>query len=880
MSLPLMRRLLFLLAVAVFGFSLSSVAVRAQSDETGRVAGRVVTAADEAPISDATIGIVSSETPRGTTTDADGRFRIQDISPGTTTVKVRHVSYETKTQTVAVKPGQTVRLTVRLKSTTVELPGLEVTGSSDAAQAALPGASSTVDAAELTENNPVGLQETLASIPGVFVQSDDGMGQTRMSLSIRGLQSRRTQRVLVMEDGIPIQPAPYIFSPLYYNPPPERIEKVEVIKGSSTIRHGPQTMAGVINYVTSRPQRRSPGGTLRVTGGSHRYTSAFGEVGGFGTEDVRPQVQLLVKRGDGFRDNNDFLQLNGTVKVQYDIGEDRSLYVKSNVDYERMNATYTGLTPHTFETDPDFNPKDDDFYRIFRTSLDAIYNQRYSDSFQGTTKLYGNVFDRPWWREENVFVEASDYRENGADAERVGPPPFGPEEREMDLIRLGATDVVDLNDTNAEGFGNERTFYVTGLEHTFDIDHSLFGRSASLETGTRLHYERFEDDSKLTKDIDSREGFFFCDEVSGTGLSAEYRSCGEAPGPNEDPVTLVGRSRVYETRALALYGREEIQLGPLRLSPGLRLEVFNQSSTDRLNGNREVEQTNVVPLPGLGFNWDLGRYDLGADIGKGQFNLFGGVHRGYTSPSSATFLTLGVNDPSRGEPAFDLQAEKSWNSELGLRGRSGAGQFQFTGFYTYVEDLVGGKTRFTQNLGVVQSYGLETQTKIKGSAFSPVLPTLNASYTFMQTEVVKGVVPRFNNTNATVDISGNELIAAPNHTATVGLSKTFSDLGLTLRSTLRYQGEFYTDLENLEFTTSRGDTGPVPSNTVLDAGASYRYSNDLRFNLTVKNVTDNVYIGSRLHSNPRDRKATSSGGSTGIIPGPRRQINLSVQYDF
>jgi len=235
-----------------------------------------------------------------------------------------------------------------------------------------------------------------------------------------------------------------------------------------------------------------------------------------------------------------------------------------------------------------------------------------------------------------------------------------------------------------------------------------------------------------------------------------------------------------------------------------------------------------------------------------------------------------VNDPSR-DAAFDLQAEKSWNSEIGLRGRSGAGQFQFTGFYTYVEDLVGGKTRFTQNLGVVQSYGLETQASVQGDAFASVLPTLNVSYTFMQTEVVEGVVANSAIDGTPTDISGNELIAAPNHTATVGLSKTFSEIGLTLRSTLRYQGEFYTDLENLERTNNRGERGPVPSHTVLDAGATYRYSNDLRLNLTVKNVTDNVYIGSRLHSNPRDTKAS---GSTGILPGPRRQINLSVQYSF
>ena len=865
-----MHRYVLLLAVAVFGFSLSCPPAGAQSDDTGRIEGRVVAAADGRPLSSVTVGVVSSDEPLGTTTGPSGRFALENLPTGRATLKIRHVGYTTQQRTVRVRPDRTTRLSVELESATVELSGLEITGTNAAARAALPGAASTVDAAELQETNPVGMQETLASVPGVFIRSDDGMGQTRMSVSIRGLQSRRTQRVLVMEDGIPIQPAPYVFSPLYYNPPPERIEKVEVIKGSAAIRHGPQTMAGVINYVTSRPKRRSPGGKLRVTGGTHRYTSLFGEIGGFGTDDIRPQVQLLAKRGDGFRDNNDFLQLNGTAKLQYDIGDDRSLYLKSNVDYERMNATYTGLTPHTFDANPDFNPKDEDFYRIFRASFDAIYNQRYGDGLQGTTKLYGNVFDRPWWRETDVFAEADDYAQNGADADPVPATTPSP------LVRVGVTDVTNPGPNEAEGFGNERTFYVTGVEHSFNIDHRLFGRSASLETGVRLHYERFEDNRKITKDISSRDGFFFCDEVSGTGIDKTYLSCGTPPGPGDDPVTIVGRSRVYETRALALHALEEIQLGPLRLSPGVRLEVFRQSSTARLNGNRTVEQTQVVPLPGLGFNLDLGQYDLGPRVGRGQFNLFGGVHRGYTSPSSATFLTLGVNNPSRPAPEFDLQAEKSWNSELGLRGRSGSGRFQFTGFYTYVEDLVGGKTRFTKNLGVVQSYGLESQATIKGRVLSPLLPTLNATYTLMQTEVVEGIVPSAIGTG-TADISGNELIAAPNHTATVGLSKTFADLGLTLRSSLRYRGAFYTDLENLEFTTNRGDTGPVSSHTVLDAGATYRYANDLRFNLSVTNLTDHVYVGSRLHSNPRDTKAS---GSTGILPGPRRQVNLSIQYEF
>ena len=849
---------LFLFSILVLGLNWGLAF--GQSASTGRVEGRVVTAEAGAPLTDATVGMKGRTQPRGTVTDADGRFVLDGLPPGSTALRIRHVGYVTKTRTVQVRAGQTTRITVELGSATVDLAGLEITGTTRSARAAIPGAASKVSAAELEQLSPIGTQEALTHVPGVYGFADDGMGQTRMSVGIRGLQPRRTQRVLVMEDGMPIQPAPYIFSPLYYNPPIERIEEIEVIKGSSTIRHGPQTMAGVLNYVTSRPQRRTLGGTVQLKGGTNRYVSAFGELGGFGTEAVRPQVQLLVKRGDGYRENNAFIQLNGTAKLQTRIDDDRSLYLKTNVDYERLNATYTGLTPYSFRTDPDFNPKEDDRYRIFRASLGATYNRRYGDRVRGTTKLYANVFDRPWWREKDVFVRASAYKNPNVDADPVSPSTPGP------LIRVGISDAVE-GDLTGPYFGNVRTFYVAGLEHSVNVQHGLLGGAADLEVGGRLHLERFRDNRKISDEVGVREGVFF-------------------RGDPSDPSSLeiVGGSTTFETTALALYALEEVQWGPLHLSPGVRLEVFEQERIDRLAGSLYRDKTSVVPLPGLGFNLNLGSYDLGPRLGESNVRFFGGVHRGYTPPSSATFAIVGFEPPTAAEgkeDGFDLKAEKSWNSELGVRGRSNMGQFEVTGFYLYVEDLVGGRTSFQQNLGVVQSYGVEFQTRLEGDALASPLPTLDVSYTYLQSEVVQGTISRALGTGL-VDISGNELPAAPTHTATAGLSKTVPGIGLTLNANLRYKDRFFTDLQNLPVNVpggphSHGERGPVPAYTVIDAGATYKYSDNLQVQFTAKNVTDHVYIGSRLHSNPSQRSANRS---TGILPGPRRQINLSITYDF
>ena len=99
---------------------------------------------------------------------------------------------------------------------------------------------------------PVGTQELLELIPGINGYADDGFGNSRLSVSIRGLNPRRSARVLILEDGVPIQPAVYIYPNAYYNPPADRIAAVEVIKGSAALRYGPQTMGGVINYTNPK----------------------------------------------------------------------------------------------------------------------------------------------------------------------------------------------------------------------------------------------------------------------------------------------------------------------------------------------------------------------------------------------------------------------------------------------------------------------------------------------------------------------------------------------------------------------------------------------------------------------------------------------------
>ena len=188
----------------------------------------------------------------------------------------------------------------------------------------------------------------LEHIPGIQTVADDGIGNSRISIGIRGLYPRRSSRVLILEDGIPIQPALYVYPNMYYNPPVERLDGVQVLKGSGVIKYGPQTMGGVVNYTTRRPNLNF-GGFINFTQGENGYSSLFTELNGFSVGSTKNAFQFLYKKGDGFRDNNSFQQYNATFKSSYNVSDKKNIYSKITLNHENSNATYTGLTEYSFE---------------------------------------------------------------------------------------------------------------------------------------------------------------------------------------------------------------------------------------------------------------------------------------------------------------------------------------------------------------------------------------------------------------------------------------------------------------------------------------------------------------------------------------------------
>src|SRR5690606_41124745 len=88
-------------------------------------------------------------------------------------------------------------------------------------------------------------------MPGVRALGDGGLGG-RTGIGIRGAPSRRSRKVLLLEDGSPINASTYLDPSGHYTPPMERLERIDVLKANGQILHGTLTNHGIINFRNKR----------------------------------------------------------------------------------------------------------------------------------------------------------------------------------------------------------------------------------------------------------------------------------------------------------------------------------------------------------------------------------------------------------------------------------------------------------------------------------------------------------------------------------------------------------------------------------------------------------------------------------------------------
>lgn len=277
------------------------------------------------------------------------------------------------------------------------LPGVEVIGSVRALER-IPGSAVRLDARQLRESRAFTTNELLRKVTGLNVREEEGLG-LRPNIGVRGLNPTRSTKVLLLEDGIPFTIAPYGDNATYYHPPVDRFESVEVLKGSGQILYGPQTIGGVINYLTPAipllPEAR-----VTLAGGSRGFRNAHARAGGtFGSAGIFGDY--IRKEGRGARANTRSTLDDASLKFLVPLAARQSISVRANLYREQSQVSYSGLTEAEYAANPRANPFADDEMALDRIGAALTHRIGTGPARALTTTLYAYRVARDWWRQSS-----------------------------------------------------------------------------------------------------------------------------------------------------------------------------------------------------------------------------------------------------------------------------------------------------------------------------------------------------------------------------------------------------------------------------------------------------------------------------------------------
>ncbi|MBK9737617.1 MAG: carboxypeptidase-like regulatory domain-containing protein [Saprospiraceae bacterium] len=540
-----------------------------------------------------------------TTTDLDGKFQLSDIPKGSYVLKISSLGYKTTTKPFEIVDDTAIHIQISFEDDALLMPEVLIMGKTDRLFSRIPGSASYIGTAEIKQINPISGNEVFRRSPGLHVVDEEGAG-LRINIGIRGLDPDRSRSLLVLEDGIPVALAPYGEPEMYYTPAIDRMAGIEILKGSGQILYGPQTIGGVVNYLTHQPPAEATGKLKIHTGqgnlwnGLLNYGNTHGKIG--------YNITMLKKRADKLGLTQfDITDLN--TKLVINFNEKSMILIKAGLYKERSNATYIGLTQTMYNAgNQDFvHMAPNDLLKIDRYSFSLQHSYKWNSKTQLKSSVYAYTTSRNWRRQDFISNTVGNVKPSNW----IG-------------VTWGDEAIVGGAIYMRSSTGNRnRQFEVAGMETGLIHEYGSLGLTHKLKAGVRYLYEK----------------------------ANEQRVNGSQP--NVSSGALV-EDETRPGNALSMYVHQLTKIRTdLEFHYGVRLEHFrygrdinrrsflinNQSQIRDTILNKSNALTQLIP--GAGFTWT-------AITG---LNFFGGIHAGFAPPRTKDAI-------SNAGDVYDLSAEK------------------------------------------------------------------------------------------------------------------------------------------------------------------------------------------------------------------------------
>ena len=640
--------------------------------------------------------------------------------------------------------------------------------------------------ANTAQDNP---RQVMGRVPGSNYSETEGSGFPSNGIGFRGLNPTQSIETNTRQNGYNIAGDIYGYPESYYLTPLEATERIEVIRGASSLQFGPQ-FGGVVNYIVKKaPEDKPFEFNTEETGGSYGLMNTFNSVGGT-WKKWNYYAFVKAEYQQGYRQNSQMEQAAGFARVEY----------KANDNFK------VGLE-----------------YSLLRNLLhlpggldDAQFNQNPDQSFRSRNWLV-----TPW----NIVALTSEYKVS---------------EKTMftfkSALNISSRSIVWRN----EDGGPETMDTISTATNSYiprEVEHEYF-KSSTSELRMLNNYNIGAKEQTLAAGVRFFDGWMKRQEggLGSTDIGPDFT--------NYNPGNSYDNDLTFTTLNIAPFVENIFHLGKnLSVTPGFRFEYIKSTATGHVldsTGTYDIavneSKPRFIPLAGISFQYKTSR----------TTNIYANITQAYTPISYSFLYPMGLDVDAKIDP--NLKDINGYNADLGYRGHvKSYFTFDVSGFYMAHNNNIAIETRtnganttyFETNVGDAIHIGVEAYAELnvvklftKHSRWGTV--SFFNSFAYDDAKYVNGLY------------KGNQSEYAPAVIDRFGITYAFKRFSTTFLYS--YTAKSFSDANNTVYSPD-AEVGVIPAYTVMDWSATAKIRNyNIKFG--VNNLTDARYFTFRTVEYP------------------------------
>lgn len=646
------------------------------------------------------------------------------------------------------------------------------------------------------------MRQVLAKVPGIHIWESDPSG-IQIGIAARGLSPNRSWEFNVRQNGYDIAADPFGYPEAYYNPQLQGVQRIEIIRGQGSLQYGPQ-FGGLVNYILRNGDEINKPFEFETqqTIGSNSLFNSYNAIGGKKGK-VHYYAFLDHRNGDGWRQNSRYYTNSGFATISYYITPKFSLTAEVMRSHIRSQQP-GGLTDTQIKENAQQSFRSRNWFDIKWTTPALILNYNINDNTRWNTKLFATIGDRnSVGFLQSILVKDSNNPATGEYNNRV---------------------------LNIDQYRNY------GMESRIITDYRLGKINNTLSGGIRLY----------------------------TGTT-HRKADGKGTTGTDFDMTVIGnypRDIEFTSNNAAAFAENIFRVtDKLLIIPGVRYEWLRGSASGRngyTTGGVEINLQNITRsrsflLAGVGAEYHISK----------TTEFYGNISQAYRPIQFANLQappTTDVVDP-------DLKDAKGYNIDLGYRGKvKNFFQFDVSGFYLQYNNRVGTITPTGATYRLITNVGASTSRGFEGYIeFNPVRAFTKSKFADIIVFGSYGYTDaKYSGDHKDANTKGKKVENAPVNIFRGGISAGYK--GFLFTAQISSVGETFSDANNTVAASANGNTGLIPSYTVTDLTATYKFNKGLNLKAGINNLFDEKHFTRRAGGYP----------GPGALPSDGRTFFISI----